>query len=664
MLRSLTLITALVLLAAPSAQAGWFDRDVSVTLAPEIAGDTMSYAIERAAPGMDAQKDAPRSSGMTIAFAQSGQKVIQVEGTASAVDAYGIARDTIAYRIDTTGQDGVVYSQRCHRLADGLATVRMDILGGASPLDEAASSKSAPARGDTMMRESFPATRFASEPCVAGLGLAGRTLREGDSLPLSLFDGAGDATLSAPASATTFEGRAALTFTFTRANGVSASYAVADGLPGIVRAIVAAPADAGEYRESVTLVGFEPGVGMAIAPPGDASLPARHPGARFAAPDPLVFDDAAFAPAFRYADAYAAIVADPTTRFSEWLSDHPDAVLALAAYDPHAREAGAVSVETDGAWTLGFASGSELRSFTIMRVVGASTPLGPLAAPTHTDRVTAQETRATEPVTLPAEIADGATLAALAVAQGVDPGALSSLAFVLGADFAYLDVASDAGDGVTRIAILDPTRGATLALMSTTKTEGGLLGFFEGGMRAPAKNGLAAIDAPTAIAAGGAATAGALVLLLFLLPLFTRLRRDRLLDNPIRARLYERVRAEPGIHRAELVDFAGIGEGATRHHLAQLAKHRLLVETHTDGFVRYFAAGEVPPEIARREAVLRAGSNRAVYDLYAREPGLSLRDAGARLGMSAPSVHRAKKKLETAGLLPAGMDTSNAVAEA
>jgi DNA-binding Lrp family transcriptional regulator len=45
-----------------------------------------------------------------------------------------------------------------------------------------------------------------------------------------------------------------------------------------------------------------------------------------------------------------------------------------------------------------------------------------------------------------------------------------------------------------------------------------------------------------------------------------------------------------------------------------------------------------------------------VYDLYAREPTIPLREAGARLGLSAPSVHRAKKKLEKAGLLPAARE--------
>jgi len=56
---------------------------------------------------------------------------------------------------------------------------------------------------------------------------------------------------------------------------------------------------------------------------------------------------------------------------------------------------------------------------------------------------------------------------------------------------------------------------------------------------------------------------------------------------------------------------------------------------------------------ARRLASLRPGSLREVYDLFAGQPPLTLRAAARRLGMSAPSVYRAKRRLEREGLLSA-----------
>lgn len=127
---------------------------------------------------------------------------------------------------------------------------------------------------------------------------------------------------------------------------------------------------------------------------------------------------------------------------------------------------------------------------------------------------------------------------------------------------------------------------------------------------------------------------------------------SRALDHPARARIYSIVLANPGVHRAALVERLGLGNGATRHHLDVLVGSGLLMVTRPGGFVRYFPAGVVGFTEARREGVLRAGCNRAVFAILSAEPLLTLRAVGARLGISAPSVHRAVKRLREAGLLP------------
>jgi hypothetical protein len=262
-----------------------------------------------------------------------------------------------------------------------------------------------------------------------------------------------------------------------------------------------------------------------------------------------------------------------------------------------------------------------------------------------------------------------------AVAQGFDATKIHGISFGLSvrdghtdATWTLSEVGAQFQQGTEEgsLVFVDAATGGATGVASTRRTvdNPGLIALGAAARDLPGSSGTSAASALAGPGVGvglgvGAATGLALLVVLvkfLLIPLFTRLRRDGLLDNAVRARLYERVRVEPGIHLAELVDYAAIGEGATRHHLDQLVKHRLLVRLEEEKFVRYFAAGEVPPEVARREAILHAGSLREVYDLYCREPRLTLREAGARLGLSAPSVHRAKKRLENAGLLPAAAE--------
>ena len=643
MLRATILVLlAILLLAAPGAQAGLFDRETAIVVAPERAGDRLSYELLYS----HAKEEVAR------------ERVLLVEGASRAIDPYGIERATVSYRADTTRANEVEWSLRCHRLADGLDVVRVD------HMDPPTTRTGSSTLGSTVRGAEVRAVSADTGACAATAALAGRTLREGQALRLDEVEPAlvarGEPPLSSPAEAVRFEGRKALRVAFD-VEGATLRYTYADGLPGFAeRAYERDLPDGSRYAERMVLRGYAPGEGGALAAHAGAKLPPRHPDASFAPPDPLALDDAPFALPFPYADAYRALLADPASGFREWQRAHPEAVLAWATYDREMRDGATLALSTRGGWQLAFADAREGVMYTVVRVDGASTPLGPLASPQPTDRVGAQERFAvTEPVALPAEVADSATLAKVAAAHGVEPTAVTALHYA--PDDAFLQI-TIGGKGEARHLTLDVARAAVTGSFVTAEPTP-LLPFFRGGVASEERVVFAAIPAPPAIVATGAAAGVGALLALLLVPLFTRLRRDRLLDNPVRARLYERIRTEPGIHRAELVDFAGIGEGATRHHLAQLAKHRLVVEAASEGYVRYFAAGEVPPDVARREALLRAGSHRAVYELYAREPRLSLRDAAARLGMSAPSVHRAKKKLESAGLLPAAPDAAHAVAK-
>lgn len=713
------LLAALLLLAAtPAASAGLFTSEpVRVTVPETRVGDLLRYEAWQ--------------SGEDEEEALAETLVVKVEGPTAAVDRFGVARDTDAFLVQRTipGEDGhVTVLDRCHALRGGVDTVRRDVLVGWGASGAAEASQTSimglAVEGEATTRVDNLTATFPDAPCAGRDVLAGRTLEEGDTLRLADLGIAGlhpaDA-LSEPATPAKLHGRPALLFRF-RVNSEQDGFTikgtldatVADGLPGAARLSFdgtiampeweattgmtwacdvppavgcsgneqrqVVPAQSVAARARIELTGVVRGDGAPLAPLAGKRLPDRSPDAEPVAFLPRVLDDAALRLAFPFADALASLEADPTVKLASFLTEHPDAVLVVAEYDRRMRAPGADSADTDGGWTVVYAAGDEARCAISVRVTGARSPLGPLAAPVKVvrnhDCGGDSFTFLHPPPTLPSTVAPSAAVAAAAARHGVAAGTVERLAYYHGAfpwggAYHALELSqvsrlapeeSPAAEGLTLD--VDPATGGLLSVRSTTVERQSLTllgpsGAWGGVTRDDPNRALgllAGVPAGAGLAGGAAAVTGLALLALaakfLLIPLFTRLRRDRLLDNPVRARLHEHVRANPGVHSAELVDLTGIGEGATRHHLAQLVRHGLLFETRDGGYVRYFVAGDVPPAMARREAVLRAGSNRRVFEALTAEPHLSLREVGARLGMSAPSVHRSVKRLRAAGLLP------------
>jgi len=603
--------------------------------------------------------------------------LVRVEGARRASDMYGIERSVETTTVAIREQDGDA-DYRCSFLAGTSALERRDLVAGAH-LSEFHGRWSGLPLMDTYTRQStaaFNLTVAFDDPCAGRHALGGRTLREADELTLSealggLVDIRAFAGALAAGERVEWEGRDALRFVFAEDEArVVATWA--EGIPGVVQIEaqgVGVHAERGRYDATaqepvtITLRGIERGAGDPLAS-AEGALPPRHPSAAFVPTSPLLVDDAPFAPTYPFADAIAALRTDPATCAREMLA-RPDAIVWRAEWDKDARDYLAQDAPTLGGWTMDIVAEEDACEAYTVRLSPH-----PLLPPVTRSYDNAGPVPVIEPAdrafVLPATTLDAAGIAALATIGGVDPGDARNVVWTLTTRageptliirIAELSTDPRATGQYASIAIdLDATRGGLDAILSAehdVRASPTPLGD-PPGMPSFEASLLGALGGPSrgqGLAIAGLAALAILVKFLFL-PLYSRLRRATLLDNPVRARLYDAVRRDPGIHRAALIEYAGVGVGATTRHLRQLAAHRYLVEIRDGGFVRYYAAGEVPPDVARREGVLRAGSQRAVYDLYAREPHVTLREAGARLGMSAPSVHRAKRRLEEEGLLP------------
>lgn len=691
----LAILAAILLL--PTAQAGFFARDPYVVAVGEHhAGTTVRWRVTDVFEYADRLVE--NESTIVVRIEDPSEDPSQHGWDGFLVrDAYGVLVKADVYRVDTLWNGEVVQAERCYALQQSGAAVRRDVLlprPGASVSTGPVGSDSISMASARPVVESLPRSTFDGGSCLGREHLAHRRFGEGhilglsEALPDLVNPRINDDIWSAPAERAEWNGREALVFRFDLARlyegfaNVTGTAVLTVALGGVVKAEfeLETPGSAGPQRQRHVreMTGYVGGNGY-IPPVVTRAIqaPARNPAATFVPFDysaPL--DDAALQLAYPYAEALAAIRADPTLGFKVYEERVGGAMLSFALYDRRMRDPSAPIAPTDGGWELWFVDpsggGYQVQTVRLTTPSPASELGAPAKVARNHERVGAVGLGFAPFVP---EVATGAGIASLVEAYGVAPGRIERLVYAVPPDeggharpaLVVSDVSAEDADAENRglTAYVDLARGGLYGLDETTARPGaaGLLPSFPSERNeirpaAPPASGFSALVAPGVgenMAPFVAVTGLALLLLalkLLLLPLYTRLRRDRLLDNPVRARLYERVRAEPGLHRAELVDFAAIGEGATRHHLRQLVGARLLYETEQDGYVRYFAAGEVPPDVARREAVLRGGSARRVYDLLVAEPRLSLREAGARLGMSAPSVHRTKRKLEEAGLLP------------
>lgn len=135
------------------------------------------------------------------------------------------------------------------------------------------------------------------------------------------------------------------------------------------------------------------------------------------------------------------------------------------------------------------------------------------------------------------------------------------------------------------------------------------------------------------------------------LGLFTRLQKPTILDQSVRARIYELVQAEPGIHGSAIAERLELAAGQTVHHLRVLVREHLLSRTTSFGAVHYFAYGKYSTPQLRLLAALRHRAASRLYHTVLAQPGATLSEASRQAGLSLGRASRVAKRLAAAGLV-------------
>lgn len=663
------------------------ERTLVVALVAALVFGGTAYALESRSEPKTSFEGADLHVGDALRYSlrengtEYGELVLAIEGSETIKNAAGTDVRAAVWRIDEWRATEYRRGSRCFVEPATGRTVALEFpSGGREEASWSMRRNLGPFPvGSLEWDGEFARERDFAHPCAVLLRTAGVPFDARGPVPLSTFmeiegGAALHSTLPEPVE---LDGRAALRYSFDlralevvqrwMSNVTTLRYmvTVVEGIPGV--AVAQLDVVEGEFRTAIEerLVAYVQGPGARLARGGAPMAPTTPSRVPF---EPLLPPTSGIALAYAAEAALQDIRADPLNGADGWLQGRPDAILHVARYaeSDHSDRTGSW---TEATWTFHWGEDFDFLEAGARRIVRDDRPTSlPGVAPLLPSETWAEASPPDDflfPLTAPNEVADPASLASVVDAHGFAGARALAYEWDVDADergiffSPRLYVLREEEDATRRL-VIDASEGVALAIErgSLQVTERGLLGAATESQRALAAAPPVVLEAPPAgagLAVPAAALGGALLVLLLkaLLPLYTRLRRENLLDNAVRARLYERVRAEAGITRAELVDAMGIGEGATDHHLRLLLKHGYLARLDTDGAARFYAAGEVPPEVARQHALLRSDTARALFELEQKEPGLSLRDAARRLGVSAPTVHRARRKLREAGLLRA-----------
>lgn len=140
---------------------------------------------------------------------------------------------------------------------------------------------------------------------------------------------------------------------------------------------------------------------------------------------------------------------------------------------------------------------------------------------------------------------------------------------------------------------------------------------------------------------------GKMGLFSFIMPLYSRVNKDKVLDNFSRGTVYGHVVEHPGINFTELKGLSNIASGTLTYHLKVLEGEGLIV-AHNRGTRRIFFATSI--NASTRDLVLNK-SEQMVFSMISANPGISQAGIAEEADLSESTIHRIVGSLELKGLV-------------
>jgi predicted transcriptional regulator len=143
-----------------------------------------------------------------------------------------------------------------------------------------------------------------------------------------------------------------------------------------------------------------------------------------------------------------------------------------------------------------------------------------------------------------------------------------------------------------------------------------------------------------------------LILVVPLVWLFSRLRRERILDHGVRTRLFQEILGSPGITEAEAARRLGTSRELVAYHANRLAKNDLITIRVVDRRKYFFKNGGEYSQFSQLVlATMRTGRNHEILALLKTNPELRQAELARLLGVSEPTMSWHLRRLEASAII-------------
>ncbi len=154
---------------------------------------------------------------------------------------------------------------------------------------------------------------------------------------------------------------------------------------------------------------------------------------------------------------------------------------------------------------------------------------------------------------------------------------------------------------------------------------------------------------PAGLAVLGAAAYAAIrwrYLIPGLLPLYTRISDDKLLENKTRKQLVDIIEEEPGLSQQELCNAVDAGWGNTTYHLQRLEQAGFIRSKKQGHHRRFYRTGTVENQDIEALGVLKNDNANKIARYLINDPGANQKDVCEALDISPSLAHKWIKRLE------------------
>jgi predicted transcriptional regulator len=129
---------------------------------------------------------------------------------------------------------------------------------------------------------------------------------------------------------------------------------------------------------------------------------------------------------------------------------------------------------------------------------------------------------------------------------------------------------------------------------------------------------------------------------------------ERVLESPVRQKLYASIRARPGQTLMELRRSLGMGWGNLYHHVRRLQDAGLVETTQAGRRCLAFARGSQAAQLHQRAALLRGATARWIAAYVLAHPGCDFKDILVAAPVEQRTVYYHVQRLQEARLIRAG----------